>query len=232
MLGKATVRAIRSTHLFVGLAMLVTASLVVAMTSRQAADQGPEISLEAMIPEQFGEWRLDGSIVSLAVSPVNEALLEKIYSETLARNYINEKGERIMLSIAYGGRQSTTMQVHRPEMCYPAQGFAIGSVSQDFIDFSGSRLPVMKLVATQGRRIEPITYWVMIGDSAVRGGLEQSLARVKYGLSGKVPYGMVIRVSTISADEQHSYRVEERFVRDMLGAMPTAYRKILTGTGE
>lgn len=212
--------------------MLAAASLVVLLTSRQGADKGPEISLEAMIPERFGEWRLDGAIVSLAVSPVNEALLEKIYSETLTRNYINERGERIMLSIAYGGRQSTTMQVHRPEMCYPAQGFEIRDLSQDFIDFSGNKLPVMKLVATQGRRIEPITYWVMIGDAAVRGGLEQSLARVKYGLSGKIPYGMVIRVSTISADEPHSYRVEEQFVRDMLGAMPTAYRKILTGTGE
>ena len=183
-----------------------------------------------MIPKQFGEWKLDETIAPLMVSPEVQAKLDKIYNQTLTRNYINGKGELIMLSIAYGGRQSTSMQVHRPEMCYPAQGFQVGSVSKDFIDASGTKLPVMKLVATQGPRIEPITYWVMIGDSPVRGGLEQSLARVKYGLTGKIPYGILIRVSTISANETQSYRIEEQFVRDMLGAMPARYRKILTGT--
>ena len=105
-------------------------------------------------------------------------------------------------------------------------------MSKDFIDFSGAKLPVMKLVATQGQRIEPITYWVMIGDSAVRGKLEQNFARLKYGLTGKIPYGMVIRVSTISANESQSYRTQEQFVRDMLGAVPTQYRKVLTGASE
>ena len=224
-------KAIKLPHLLVGLAMLAAAGLVLALTPRlKVADQGPQISLEAMIPRQFGEWKLDETIAPLMVSPEVQAKLDKIYNQTLTRNYINGKGELIMLSIAYGGRQSTSMQVHRPEMCYPAQGFQIGSVSKDFIDASGTKLPVMKLVAIQGPRIEPITYWVMIGDSPVRGGLEQSLARVKYGLTGKMPYGILIRVSTISANETQSYRIEEQFVRDMLGAMPARYRKILTGT--
>lgn len=123
------------------------------------------------------------------------------------------------------------MQVHRPEVCYPALGFQVGSLSKGFIDASGARLPVMKLVATQGLRIEPITYWVMMGDTAVRGHLEQFVARFKYGLSGKIPHGILIRVSTISADESQSYQIEEQFVRNMLGAMPAQYRKTLTGAG-
>ena len=224
-------KAIHPRYLLISLAMLAAAGLVLALTPRlKVADQGPQISLEAMIPRQFGEWKLDETIAPLMVSPDVQAKLDKIYNQTLTRNYINGKGELIILSIAYGGRQSTSMQVHRPEMCYPAQGFQIGSVSKDFIDASGTKLPVMKLVATQGPRIEPITYWVMIGDSPVRGGLEQSLARVKYGLTGKMPYGILIRVSTISANESQSYRIEEQFVRDMLGAMPARYRKTLTGT--
>jgi len=201
------------------------------VTRLQSGEQGPQINLETMIPRQFGEWKLDETVVPLMVSPDAEALRNRIYNQTLTRNYVNGKGELIMLAIAYGGRQSTSMQVHRPEMCYPAQGFHVGSVTKDFIDFSGNRLPVMKLVASQGPRVEPITYWVMIGDSAVRGGLGQSLARVKYGLTGKIPYGMLIRVSTISANESQSYRTQERFVRDMLGAVPMEYRKVLAGAG-
>jgi EpsI family protein len=89
----------------------------------------------------------------------------------------------------------------------------------------------MKLVATRGPRIEPVTYWVMIGDSPVRGNLEQHLARVKFGLSGEVPSGMLIRVSTLSADASKSYQVEEDFVRAMLGAVPAPYRALLSGAG-
>jgi EpsI family protein len=87
----------------------------------------------------------------------------------------------------------------------------------------------MKLVATQGQRIEPITYWVMLGDSAVRGNWEQHFARLKYGLTGKIPYGIVIRVSTLSANESQAYRTQVQFVRDMLGSVPMEYHKVLTG---
>jgi EpsI family protein len=229
---KKSMKAIKLTHLLIGLAMLAAAGLALALTPRlKLADQGPTISLEAMIPKQFGKWMLEETITSLIVSPDVQALLDKIYNQTLTRNYVNDKGERIMLSIAYGNDQSHSTQVHRPEMCYPAQGFEIKRMSKDAIDLNGAKLPVMKLVATQGPRIEPITYWVMIGDSAVRGNMEQHLARLKYGLTGKIPYGMLVRVSTISSNESQSYRTQEQFVRDMLGAVPMEYRKVLIGAG-
>jgi EpsI family protein len=222
-------KAIHLRHLFVGLAMLAAASLALALTPRKAVEQGLEINLEAMIPQQFGEWRQAETIVSFG--PIIQAQLDSIYSQTLARNYVNRKGEMIMLSIAYGGDQSYSSQVHRPEMCYPAQGFQLKNMAKGSITFSGTTLPVMKLVAIQGQRIEPITYWVMMGDSVVRGNWEQHLARLKYGLSGEIPYGMVIRVSIISADESQSYLTQEQFVRDMLGAVPIQYRRILAGPG-
>jgi EpsI family protein len=210
--------------------MLAAAGLALALTPRlKMADQGM-ISLEAMIPQQIDGWKLDETVPFL-INPELDSQVEKIYSQTLARSYINSKGERIMLSVAYGGDQSLSMQVHRPERCYVAQGFQIKTSYKDVIDAGRAKLPVMKLVATQGQRIEPITYWVMIGDLAVRGRLEQNLARWKYGLTGQIPFGMVIRISTISANESQAYRTQEQFVRDMLGAVPAKYRVVLTGAG-
>ena len=217
-------------HLLIGLIMLAAAGLALALTPRlKVADQGLKINLEVMVPKQFGEWKLDETVAPIMFSPDVQAGLDKIYNQMVNRTYINSQGEQIMLSIAYGGEQSYSMQVHRPEMCYPAQGFQVGEMSKGLIDVGGVKLPVMKLVATQGPRIEPITYWVMMGDSAVRGNMEQHLARLKYGLTGKIPFGILIRVSTISANEAQSYRTEEQFVRDMLGAMPVKHRAILTG---
>lgn len=222
----------RFRNLFVGLAMLAAVGLAAALTPNQKmADQGPVVDLEAIIPSDFGEWRQEQTLDSLVLSPQVQSLMGKIYNQILTRNYVNKKGQRIMLSITYGGTQNTEMQVHRPEMCYPAQGFVLGAVTKDVIDIDGNKLPVMKLVATQGLRVEPIMYWVMIGESAVRGGLDQSLARVKYGLTRTIPYGILIRVSTISTNETQSYLIEEDFVRAMLGAMPAQARRILTGAG-
>lgn len=210
--------------------MLVAVGLALALTPRlKVADQGPEISLEAMIPRQFGEWKLENTMESLIVNPELQARYGRIYSQALTRNYINGKGERIMLSIAYGDSQTRAMQVHRPETCYVAQGFQIKTMSKGFINVGETTLPVMKMLAIQGQRIEPVTYWTMIGNSAVRGYLEQNLAITNYGLTGKIPYGMVIRVSTISANEARSYRTEEQFVRDMLAAVPPQYRNALIG---
>ena len=65
-----TMKAIKLPHLLIGLAMLAAAGLALALTPRlKLADQGPKISLEAMIPKQFGEWKLEETITSLIVSP-------------------------------------------------------------------------------------------------------------------------------------------------------------------
>ena len=223
-------KAVNPRHLLIGLTMLAAAGLALALTPRmKIADQRPKIKLEAMIPWQFGEWKLEEEHVPLIGGPEVRALVDKMYNQTLSRNYVNGKGERIMLVIAYGSDQGYSTQVHRPEMCYPAQGFQIVNLSKSFIEVGRAKLPVMKLVAIKGQRIEPITYWIMIGDSAVRGNLEQSFARWKYGLTGQIPSGLVIRVSTISANESQSYRTQEKFLRDLLGAVPANHRKILTG---
>jgi EpsI family protein len=225
-------KAISTRHLLIGLSMLVAAGLALGLTPRSpASGETLEVNLETIIPKQFGEWRLDETVVPIAFSPDVQAEVDRIYTQTLDRTYVNSKGVQVMLMVAYGSQQNYSMQVHRPEVCYPSLGFQIGTLSKGFIDAGGAQLPVMKMVATLGSRVEPVTYWVMIGDSAVRGNIEQHLARVKYGLTGKVPSGMLVRVSTISADASQSYRTEEQFVRDMLGAVPEPYRKLLGGAG-
>jgi EpsI family protein len=80
-------------------------------------------------------------------------------------------------------------------------------------------IPIMRLVAAQGKRVEPITYWIAVGDVVVRGAFEQNLARIRYGLTGTVPDGMLVRVSTISQNEASAYQVHDQFVSDMLQAM-------------
>ncbi|TFW35999.1 exosortase-associated protein EpsI, B-type [Massilia horti] len=216
--------------LVLGLAMAATSALTGALTpSEKLATRQAQFSLEHMIPASFGGWRIDTSIVPLKPDPESQAMIEKLYDQTLSRTYVNAIGERVMLSIAYGGDQSKTLQLHLPEVCYVAQGFQMLGSSEGRLSTRFGDLPVKRLVARMNERNEPITYWVTIGDKAVQSGIEQKLQRLAYGLSGKIPDGMLVRVSTIQSGAQDAYRLQDRFVNEMLAALAPHDRARLLG---
>ncbi|BDT58208.1 hypothetical protein MasN3_17020 [Massilia varians] len=213
-----------------GLAMAGTSALTGALTPKPRVLQPHEqFSLEQMIPQRFGDWRIDPSVVPLAPDPEQQSMLEKIYDQTLSRTYINSQGQRVMLSIAYGGDQSKALQLHLPEVCYVAQGFQMQKDAEDSLATRFGELPVKRLVARLHERNEPITYWITIGEHAARAGIQQKLRRLAYGLSGEIPDGMLVRVSTIQANETQAYGVQDRFVAEMLGVMAPRDRTRLLG---
>jgi EpsI family protein len=210
--------------------MLLAAALAVALTPRERmADQGRSRSLEELIPRVFGDWRLDPAVIPVEVSPDVKAQLDRFYSETVSRTYVNGAGERVMLSLAYGDTQSRTLQVHRPEVCYVAQGFSVGALLRASMHTAAAEIPVVRLVARQGGRNEPITYWIRFGDRVVRGNVDQSLARIAYGLSGRIADGLLVRVSTISVDPERAYRVHAAFIDALVGTLPEDERWRLVG---
>lgn len=218
-------------YVIVGIIMLLAAGLSVAMVPTQrVVGKDAATDLEAMIPKQFGEWKLDPTVMPLLINPDLQAVLDKIYSQTLARTYINSRGERVMLSLAYGGDQSDSMQVHKPEVCYPAQGFQMLKQDDGNIDTGFGNLAVRRLVAQQGSRIEPITYWIRVGETvAVLSGIRWKLEQVKYGLTGKIPDGLIFRVSSISANESKAFQLQGEFVRDLLSFIDNSARSKLIG---
>lgn len=218
-------------NLVIGLSMLLAAGLAFVLTPKaKVADQGPRIDLETMIPKQFGDWRVDESIVPIMVSPEVQARLDKLYGQTLTRTYINNAGRRVMLSIAYGTNQgSDDFQVHRPEYCYAAQGFLVKKSVEDTLSYGSGSLPIRRLEAIQGPRNEPITYWITIGDKATLPGLGRKLTQISYGLTGKIPDGMLIRVSSISPNADQEYQLQDQFVNEMLDAVEPTQRVRLTG---
>ena len=214
-----------------GVLMVSTAALTTAVTpTNKIADQRSTMNLETLIPSSFDDWSIDKSIIPLQVDPKAQAQLDKLYNQTLARTYVNSQGNRIMLSIAYGGDQSDQMELHKPEVCYLAQGFAIkNNVASELSTQFGS-LPSRRLLAVRGNRSEPITYWVTVGDKAVLSGIRQKLQQIRYGLSGNVPDGMLVRVSTIGIDEDQSYLLHDAFIQNMLSSIGGKERARLVGS--
>ena len=214
-----------------GVLMIVSAALTMALTpTKKIADLQDRFDLEVMIPAKFGNWRIDDSIIPLQVDADTQAKLDKIYNQTLSRTYVNSYGERIMLSIAYGGDQSDNLAVHKPEVCYYAQGFEIMKTFVDELLTQYGKLPIKRLLAIKGYRNEPITYWITVGNKAVLPGMEEKLQQLRYGLTGNVPDGMLVRVSSIDSDKDKAYQLQTIFIQDLLSSVNSSERIRLIGT--
>ncbi len=214
------------------LALMMVSSSVLTMfliPSNRIADQRERINLEDMIPLKVGNWHIDKSIIPLQIDAETQARLNKIYNQTLARTYVNANGERIMLSVAYGGDQSDNLAIHKPEVCYYVQGFEINKIISGELTTEFGVLPVKRLLAIKGNRNEPITYWVTVGDKVVLPGIEQKLQQLRYGLTGSVPDGILVRVSSISTDDDKAYRLQDMFIQDLLSVIDIKERARLIG---
>lgn len=217
-------------HLVIGLCMFIAAGAAVALKpTHKISDSAPKVDLEVLIPKKFGDWKVDETITPLIANPVQQALINKIYSQTLTRTYTNSSGDSIMLSIAYGGDQTDDMAVHKPEVCYPAQGFQILKNASGSLFTGQGTIPVKRLVASQGQRIEPITYWRTVGDAVEVNGLKWKLQQLKYGLTGSIPDGLLFRISSIQSDDAKAYQTQDAFARELFKAMPPNGRQRIIG---
>ncbi|HEY0818638.1 MAG TPA: EpsI family protein, partial [Rhizobacter sp.] len=189
----------------------------------------PGIVLEQAIPQQFGDWRLDASQGSLVVNPQTQQLLDKLYGQVLTRTYVNPKGYRIMLSVASGSHERGALQAHRPEVCYPAQGFSLlHSESAEITTLYGT-IPGRRMNTQLGTRIEPVTYWFTLGEQAVRSRFEQRMAEIRTMLTGQIPNGLLFRVSSIDPATRNAYAAHDRFVNELLAAVASRDRVRLSG---
>lgn len=217
--------------IIIALLACVTAFGAQAITPRIAlSDQLPPLDLATLLPERAGDWRMDRNVPGSVVNPQQEATLQAIYTETLSRTYVNSRGDRIMLSVAYGSDQRDGMQVHRPEVCYPAQGFLLRSTRLDSLMLPGGAIPVKRVETTHGNnRPEPVTYWMTVGEEVVITGMQKKLAEFRYSFRGIYPDGLLFRVSMISRDSTAAFEAQDDFLRTMIMAIDPAHRSRFAG---
>ncbi|WP_050415601.1 exosortase-associated protein EpsI, B-type [Azoarcus sp. CIB] len=197
--------------------------------TQKIADTTPSVDPEVMIPTAFGDWREELRSTPQIVDPQQQQTIDKIYSKTLSRTYVNSEGYRIMLSVAYGSNQSDSMQVHKPEVCYPAQGFSLHAKQTAVLRTSSGDVPVTRLETSLGARREPVTYWVTVGDRVISSRMHKKFVEMSYGFGGEIPDGMLLRLSSIDAGTAHAYDVQVQFAEDLLSAVRPEHRTQLFG---
>ena len=208
------------------LMMILTASSAILLKPKFAQDE--HFNLETIVPKRFAQWYEDDSYAVLQVSQDKQAILSQIYSQNLSRTYLDDNGNRIMLSIAYGSNQSdSSMRLHKPEVCYYNQGYEVQNLVNNNLRTDFGLIETKRMIAYKEGRHEPVTYWIKTGDKIVF-GLNSRLMQLKYGLKGEIPHGLVFRASSIG-DEAVAYKIQEKFIRDLLAVLSPEDRVRLTG---
>lgn len=197
----------------------------------KVSDLHPGFRVAELFPSRFSDWHVDDSVPVIVPPPDQQAMLDKIYNQTLARTYVNSQGQRVMLSVAYGGDQSDGLTVHVPDVCYASQGFKVDAARDDRLAVApGFEIPVRHLVASLGVRVEPVTYWVLVGNQATISNAQRRWVSIRYGLRRLIPEGMLVRVSSLNPDMSAAVALHGQFIQALVAAVPAPNRERVIGS--
>ncbi|HVF92862.1 MAG TPA: EpsI family protein [Sphingomonas sp.] len=224
----ATADPISRRKMMIGLALAGTVALSELYVPKRSMPRLTEKSFTSLFPNQIGPWSY--LTASGFILPPEDQLSRTLYEQLLTRSYANGDTDPVMLVLAYSSVQEGRLQVHRPEVCYPAAGFAILQNDPTEIKLdSGFAIPARFLVADRGSRREYILYWTRVGPELPRRWFDQRLMMAEANLKGYIPDGMLARVSVIGNDPAAAIKTLEAFVRTLVASVQRQGRTLLIG---
>lgn len=210
------------------LLLIAAAGAAVAFRPQaESMDFGTD-ALARAVPLTIGPYRFAeaSGLVQLPEGDVGS----RTYVDVLTRTYVAPGRAPVMLLIAYGRSQDAGMAVHRPEECYPAAGFAIGPTETlPLTGLGGERREAAFLTARRDRRVEQIYFWTRIGLRYPATGLDQRLALMAENLSGRLPLGVLVRLSVLGEDSAAARSQLEAFNAALLASLDGPGRRLLLG---
>ena len=224
----------RSTNILLACAAMLAAMLlaVVLTPHRLMARTHDVFDIDKRLPTAFGLEA--GRRVERGCARPPDSLEREVYNQEASRGFIDPDGHVVMLMVAYGESQRDRLQLHHPEVCYTAQGFRVSRTSADTVAYSPSEPPlkVTRLVAAGEERLEPISYWMRIGYDNSNSNWARQALKLGYGLRGWIPDGALFRVSTVGIPPEESFKVQDKFIRDLLNSVDPGTREFMVGDPE
>lgn len=215
------------------------ASVAASLLTPQLRQDEVAPSLAQLVPSRFGEWRE----IALITSPVDpraqlpgETDGEAPYDEVLLRGYANSQGDVVVLALAYGSQQRQEVKIHRPELCYAAQGFEVLRRSRVDVALAGSSVNPARgarMLVRSADRLETVSYWIRIGQEYSGSPWKTRAHIFTEGLHGRLVDGMLVRVSQIVPDAASAtpqrFALQEEFLAELVRAVPADARRLFIG---
>ena len=121
-----------------------------------------------------------------------------------------------MLAVAYAHRLQQSVKIHRPEVCYAAQGFEVRDLASVQAPFAARRM-----VASRRGLDEQVLYWIRVGPQHSDNVFQSRWLILSRGLRGLSTDGALVRVSAIRQPGEAPAEVHRRLV-DFVGELREA----------
>ncbi|MDX9959301.1 MAG: EpsI family protein [Spirochaetia bacterium] len=216
-------------------AVLIVAALSAVVATPDLVEVSDTTDLEVSVPTEFGSWRMvPTGAVQVQLSTGEGTNMDQPYDQTVMRTYMNKNtGEYVQLALAWGRRQRQEVKVHRPDLCYVAQGYKIESIVPTTFDRLGATSsPVVgkRMFARTSRNGEAVAYWIRIGELYSEDALDTRLYILGEGIQGRIPDGILVRASRPVRDGEEAsstYPELEAFLTELTAAVPEEVRRYL-----
>ena len=180
------------------------------------------------VPEKIGPWTVVSA--SGVVLPPPDALSARLYDNLVTRVYAGPDEPPVMLCIAYNYKQDGVLQLHRPEVCYPAGGYQLSpTVPVTLALGPGREIDANAFAATSTERVEQVLYWTRVDNAFPRSWLDQRIVVMKANLRGAIPDGALVRVSIADGDQSRSLETLRRCLATFLEGAPLPLQRVLAG---
>ncbi len=193
-----------------------------------------EPSLEATVPKKFGEWReLANPYAQVSLATGQEAGLNQPYDQTLMRTYVNNRGQQVMLALAWGRYQRQEVKVHRPDLCYVAQGYKIENLTKNEFENITSHeghVSGKHMLASANNVTEAVSYWIRIGGLYSEDAFDTRLHILKEGFRGNIPDGILVRASMRISDPKEAeviWPILDKFLSELTNSLPPETRNLV-----
>lgn len=216
----------------IGTACVLSSGAALALKPRRKVSLLPAgMKLNDILPRKFGRW--DSRDVSdLYVPDTPDSLEARLYGETVARLFIDRQSDvKILMLMAHGDSQSNELQLHRPEVCFPAFGLSlIDSVPLELRIGKGVTLPARRLLAQSSQETQAVLYWTRLGEYFPVSVTEQRLNRLTAAMHGYIPDGLLARFSMVEPGSGSAFGEMERFIPALLSEIPKDRLGVFVGT--
>lgn len=216
--------------LIIGAACILGAGAAYQLKPRREVLLLPkDAKLEDLVPLQMPGWTGQDVGDPLALNQEG-TLAARLYNQQVVRLYTGADGVEVMMLLAYGAKQSDDLQLHRPEICYPAFGFTLVRNEPTKIPLmTGVDIPARRLIARKDDGVEYVTYWSRLGEYLPQDGGEQRTARFENAFHGLIPDGVLCRFSTWADNPTTAFSNVNRFVQALVLGMKSDRRSVLIG---
>ncbi len=216
--------------LFAGVACVGAALLARQLKPHHYVSLLQSAKLDDLVPRSFGAWTSEDVGDPLALNGPG-TLSSKLYNQLVTRAYTDGTGgHQVLMLLAHGERQSDELQLHRPEVCYPAFGYAVLRNEPTNIRLADAiTVPARRLLAKSPNHEESVVYWSRLGEFFPIDASEQRTDRFKNAVAGLIPDGILCRFSTADGSAR-AWSDLEQFVHDLVGATGPTGRRVLVGS--